>query len=603
MRTNTAKIIPVEEMRDPDAAKKQEKDFPEGQGGIVGFVYDTWNTWAMERRQKEQTWLECEKAYLSKHSSIQGEQKWKTKAFVPASFTAVENIHAQLMNGLFPSPDFFTVEPAEDEFTLRASAVKEMLTQQLTQSGFRSGFSAFLKQLVMIGNSAAIIDWNTERSGTDVIFSGSRFIPLDMKYFHVDPFSAHPHTANKMRRYWMSHEEAEALGIFDEDALDEARGPGPGGIAATTEDSNRMTAAQTAELTTGIDPKRGDLAIVELWGTFEVEGRIYENHVASVGNGVLLRLQPSPFLHGRDPFIFGRYSIVPGEAYGIGALEPALPLQYLINTFTNQKSDELAIIINGMWKYIDDGVIDIDNLQAEPGALFEVGDMSNIAPLHPSKAVSLAYTEIADLERKFEEATGAIKLVAGGTPGVARTATEVMALTQSGNARFAELVADIEATSLVGALYKYLDNAKQFMKRDAVVKILGEDAEEFVTITEDDLQHGYSIRPGGSLLIGVREMRLRNLLQYAQIIGQIQPIAQRMDWDKFNKRIWRELGFDAGDSLLKDVQESPQIPAATQQPQQRQQQVPAQAPDLNAIIGQMQTGQEGGMPDGATGLQ
>lgn len=98
-------------------------------------------------------------------------------------------------------------------------------------------------------------------------------------------------------------------------------------------------------------------------------------------------------------------------------------------------------------------------------------------------------------------------------------------------------------------------------------------------------------------------MRLRNLLQYAQIIGQIQPIAQRMDWDKFNKRIWRELGFDAGDSLLKDVQESPQIPAATQQPQQRQQQVPAQAPDLNAIIGQMQTGQEGGMPDGATGLQ
>lgn len=570
LNRNRAVILPDEENQGfisgaagnaPDPERIQYDNVDDA----AAYVNKLWKDWEAERIDKESVWLECEKAYLSQHSSQNDMAKWKSKAFVPVSYNAVENIHAQLMSGLFPNAnDFFEVDPLDEDYVIRAGVVKEMLKQQLLQSGFRGEFSHFVKQLITIGSSAAIVDWDEDDAG----FRGSRLKTIDMKYFHVDPYAGEPHLANKMRRYWMTPEEAELSGIFDEDSLEAIGTVGALG-AYTNEDANRITAAQASDLTQGIDPDRGGIEITELWGTFEIDGKIYENHVLSIGNGAaVLRFEASPYMHGRDPFIFTRYTIVPGEVYGIGALEPALPLQFLINTFTNQKVDELSIVINGMYKYVDDGVIDTDNIVSEPGALFEVGDIENIQNIAPSQAVALAYTEIADLERKFEEATGALKLVVGGaqSTGDRTTATEVLAITQSGNARFNETLAHVENTAFAPALRLYVSNAAQFMSQNFVVKAVGEEeAEEWLSISPEDIKGNYSIRPGGSRLVGVRELRLRNLMQYAQVIGQVEALATRMDWNKFNSKIWKELGFDADENMLKDEQPpaTPALPAAT----------------------------------------
>lgn len=598
INSGRAKIIEPSELENEKEDKKKNDDIPTDARGICGFVYDTWRKWSEERNSKELVWLECERAYLSKHSPNQNTARWKSKAFVPVSFNAVENIHSQIMAGLFPSQDFFDVTPVQEGFDARASAVRSLLAHQLSESNFRDNFSAFLKQLITIGNSAAMVDWVVDRSGKSVISECSRFTPLDMKYFHVDPFCSDPQRGNKMRRYWLTEDEAESLGWFVQEGIEEAaETSSAGGTIEGNEDANRRTAAQEADLTSGIDRDRGPLDIFELWGTFEYNGERFENYVVSVANGKLLRMLPSPYLDGRDPFIFCRYANVAGEAYGIGALEPALPLQYLINTFTNQKVDELSVIINGMFKYVDDGVIDVDNLISEPSALFEVGDINNLQRISPDTSVTMAYTEISDLERKFEEATGAIKLVAGGTPNMARTATEVMALTQSGNSRFAEQVANIESTGVTPALRKYIGNAKQFMKKAVSVRILGEAEPAWIEVSPQDVSHEYTIRAGGSRLVGMRELRMRNLMQYIQIIGQIAPIAQRMDWDKLDRRIWRELGFDDSQSMLKPEQ---LVNAGMGAPQG----APPQGTPTNGqnpAVDQMMMGMMGGMPGGGKG--
>jgi len=598
MRENRAKILPEKESSDTHLSNAKATLEQYKVRGITGKVYEMWTRWAAERISKEKVWLQCEKAYLSKFDVTQGTPKWKSRAFVPASFSAVENIHSQIMSGLFPNERFFDVHPMDDGFELRAAAAKELLYQQVYASDFRTNVSHFLKQLITIGNSAAIVDWSEEYSGDEQIFSGSRFKTLDMKYFHVDPFASDPHTANKLRKYWLTYEEAEALEIFDTDALKLLKGSaGNGGVSASQEDANHIATAQAADMTTGVDTNRGALEVTELWGSFEHDGEVYNNFVCSVANGVLLRLQPSPYEHGRDPFIFARYSVVAGEAYGIGALEPALPLQYLINSFTNQKVDELSIIINGMFKFKDDGVIDIDNLVAEPGALFEVADMDNFQPVTPASAVSLAYQEIGDLERKFEEATGAIKLVSGGAPDGARTATEVMALTQSGNSRFNEILAQVETSVIRTSLRMYLSNAAQFMSEEQSIKILGQDDADEIdawqSIHPDDLRGRYDIKPGGSRLVAMREFRLKNLMTYLQTVGQVQALAPRLDWAKINKRIMRELGFDDDDEFMKPEQ-------AVQQPQPQQAQGGAPTPaQANPLAEQMMAGQEAGVPDGA----
>lgn len=533
----------------------------------AAYVMSTYDEWAVERRAIEEKWLYCEKAYRSVYDPNPEDDKWKSRRFVPVSHVAVENIHAQLMNGLFPNVDsFFTVQPADEEYEERADVVREVLRNHLSRSAFREGFSIFLKQLIVLGTSAAMVDW-------DAATQTSRFIPLDMFYFHVDPYAGDPRFANKMRRYWMTEAEALASGAFDPDAVHRAaQGAQQKGAITTTSDSLAASRARFFGRTQGIDPHRGELEMTELWGTFEVEGVTYENHVITVANGEIVRFEPSPYGELRDPFVFTRYTSVPGEVYGIGALEPALPLQDLINVFTNQKVDELSLIINGVYKYVDDGVFD-EQPVAEPGALIKVGDINNLQPLvHPS-TVSLAYTEIADLERKFQEATGAIKLVVGGAEsglGSRATATEVMALTQSGSSRFNELLARVEANGLGPALHRYLRNAAMFMERPMAVRIFGDDEDdlgEWVAVSREDMDGDYTIELGGSKLVGVRDMRLQNIMRYLQTIGSIPQIAQRLDWEALNKRIWQELGFDTDAvPLLPEQPEQAQPLAANNQP-------------------------------------
>jgi len=610
IKTGRAKILPeaAAEPKEPDDRKgsptyeQKETMFdystadPESRQyqlrSLAGQVYETYSLWSTERINIEQTWLECRKAYLSQHSATQGVAKWKSRAFVPASFNAVENVHAQLMSGVMPTERFFEVDPASEGEDVFAAAAKEVLLHQLRTSGFRSEFSAFIKQLLTIGNSAAMLDWETEKSGDKILRQGTRARTLDMNYFHVDPFASNVQTCDVMRRYWMSHEEAEMSGAFDADALEMVNRAVAAGIATGQDESNDISYKQAAGYTTGLDPARGPLQLTEKWGRFVIDDEVYENHVATIANGVVLRFEPSPYPNGRHPFVFARYSLVHGQVYGVGILEPALPLQYLINSFTNQKVDELSIIINGMFKFKDDGVIDIDNLVAEPAALFEVADMDNIQGIAPTSSVALAYTEIADLERKFEEATGAIKLSVGGHPTGERTATEVMAITQSSNSRFNEALAHIEREALVPMLEMFLGNAADNLSDKQVIKIIGDSAEDeaereaWLEVDKEDLARGFVIRAGGSRLVAMREFRLRNLMTYLQTVGQIEPLANRLDWDKVNARIWRDLGFDDDSVMLKP--EQPQAPTAPA-PQQAAPAAPNPA-DAGALIEQMMGG-------------
>jgi len=516
----------------------------------VAFVMETWDTWTKERVNKEAIWLECENAYLSHNDEKRIAQKWKSRAYIPASHSAVENIHAQLMKGAFPVTGFFDVRSVSPGTDVRAQAARELLRNQIRRSQFRAEFSKFLKQLIIIGNSAAMVDWVKEYSGERLVYEGPRLKTLDMRYFHVDPFSS-DEFPNVMRRYWMSYEEAKATGLFDKQALLEAKQHAV--ASASQADANATEKKQAFGLTGTMHRRRGDIEITEFWGTMDIEEGVFENYVVSVANGSkLLRATPSPYANGRHPFVFAKYNPVAGEAYGIGALEPALDLQALINTFTNQKVDELSIIINGLFKYIDDGVIDAEQAEIEPGAWIEVGELDNLQAIHHDRAVSLAYTEIADLEKKFEEATGAIKLVAGGVPSQPRTATETLALTQSGNARFDEILAHLEATAIQPMLELYLQHSAEFMSQETSVRILDseEERQAWVSIRPEDLAHGYDIVPTGARQTGLREIRLKNLMQYLQIAGSTPQIAQRLDWNKVNQRIWRELGFDDDDTLM-----------------------------------------------------
>ena len=548
-------------------------------------VIGLWDVWTKERETKESVWLQCERAYLSAHDEAKGPLKWNSKAYVPAANAAVENIHSQLMKGLFPHAEAFDIKPTGPDAEFRAQAVRALLEYQMRRSSFRAEYSKFLKQMIIIGSSAATVDWHREFSGETLVFEGPRFTALDMKYFHVDPFSSDANP-NILRKYWISTGEARRSKLFNDAAITSLNQI-PAGTSATTQDAEAIAKKQAFGLTGDIHSDRGEIEVTEFWGTVEIEGEYFENYVISIANGsTVLRCDPSPYSSGKHPFVYDVYNPVAGEAYGIGALEPALDLQYLINTFTNQKVDELSIIINGIYKYIDDGVIDSEQQTIHPGAWIEVGDMTNLEPIHPSQSVALAYNEIQDLERKFEEATGALKLVSGGMPKGTRTATETMAIQQSGNSRFDEILAHIETHSVQQAMYLYMAHSAQFLTDELAVKIVGQDRAEWLTVSPEDLAMNFEIIPGGARMAGIREMRMRNLLQYLQTVGGIEAISQRLDWDKVDKRIWREMGFNDEESLLLPA---PAQPALGEEAAGAAGQ-PAGAPDLAALASQIMGG-------------
>jgi len=128
------------------------------------------------------------------------------------------------------------------------------------------------------------------------------------------------------------------------------------------------------------------------------------------------------------PCAVPRWMLIPASVYATGPVASALPDIKTLNDITRMELCSLDIAISGMWKAVDDGVLNPRSIKVGPRKIIAVGDPDSLQPLETGVNFNVSFTKAEQLERKIRKVLLADALQPQDGP--AMTATEVHARMQ-----------------------------------------------------------------------------------------------------------------------------------------------------------------------------
>ena len=512
---------------------------------VAEFIKSSFDSWKSARQEKETMWQSCVDNYLTTiDTSKYDEWPWRSKVCDTMSQETADTIASALRNALFPlTEDYFDLKGTDELGIKHEAHTSEYLKKQLKSAKFQEKMRVFLKQLAVLGNSVALIPWTkcTKNKKKRVIENGTVKVKsirkslydnfdietLDILDVVFDPNKPYTRESMCIYRTYKSMVELKANSNYDKEGLGLIDSGFEQYQMKTDTTVDKFKRAQAFGLT--YDPDTDDTELLVCYGTFEIDGIVYEDYMGITGNGVLLRFEPNPYWGG-CPVFLGTYDPLWFSSYGRGPLEPILGVQELINTFTNQKADILNLIIMGTFAYVNDGVIDPDSLFLRPAGGIEVGDINNIKPLNPSSNVALTYQEIAMLRERGERSSAASNYEVGVPGGGRKTAFEASILKQGSAGRFGDVVKHTGDGVVESMLEFMLDCLKQF-------KYGSGDIEDEALLGE------YAINYYGADTSIVRQTMLQALLGYLDISARMPTMQEAIDPLKLSSLIKKYLGL------------------------------------------------------------
>lgn len=554
---------------------------------VAQTVAQCWEDWTHERRKKERIWQECVMNYLCEvdEAKYQG-WPWRSKVADTLSQETGDTVASSLINGLFPLNEKYLDISGEDEPSAdRAPKMLGYLEQQLKRANFIESVRPWAKQLSVIGNAPYIGRFDVLkkpvkrrlvkrdlRSGkpsysiepTASIKTVS-FRSLDAFDVVFDPDSLNPNESLMIWRMVMSKAKVMGLpNVENLDDLEDAEGGAPSQASDALKNQRKRAYGVDKPEDVQQESDPNEIELLMAYGDLDVEGELHENQFIIVANRkTVLRAEAEPFWAGR-PIGWAGYDQLWMTGLEKGPLEPIRGVQSLIDTFQNQKADILNLIINGAFAYVNDGIIDPDNLWLRPGGFIEVGSLENLKPLQPDQNVALAYQEISVLREQAERSSGKSRFDMGIAPGGRRTAYEANLIRGGGSSRSNDILRHLANGPMESYLSWALGTLQQ-MKWDS-----GE-------IENDILAGHYRLDFLGADLTTLRQFQVQNLMMAIQVMAQAPP--EMTAW--VNKQhVWRELfkalTMDDEKSINTPEDAQKELQSIAQRDQQKQLQAPMQ---------------------------
>lgn len=242
------------------------------------------------------------------------------------------------------------------------------------------------------------------------------------------------------------------------------------------------------------DLARQRLTAHEYWGYWDIDGTgIVQGIVATIVNGIIIKLERNPFPDGKFPFVVVPYMPVKGSVYGEPDAELVKDNQQIIQALTRSMIDINARSANGQIA-IPKGFLDTPNLMKfRKGEDYEY----NPSDLHPSQAIFMhTANEIPQsimvlLQSQYAEAESAtgVKAFQNGIDGnaygqvVAGMSQAITAMTQRESDIIFRLTKGLEE---IGNKLIAMNTA--WLSEEEVVQIT---QDEFITIKKEDLQGNF----------------------------------------------------------------------------------------------------------------
>lgn len=565
---------------------------------IAGHVRSELERFKNARSELEDSWLEAWSLYLNTRQGVDYMRSkvlqtvgnvnddWRHKINTGKAFEAVETIHSYLMAAFFPNEDWFEAVPTmpgEDNHLL-SRVVKRFVLNKLNAANFQSEFSAFLRQLIVTGNSVMALPWRydlkTNRAVVkveqplfdelgdepewevvekEVEHQRPEFETLDMFDVYLDPTAIDPNDSTIIRILRKTKAEIVSLfedGVYEGYTKDEVLRLEP---APTLSSEQEMFQTISGYVTNELNGH--ELEIVEYWGDLHLSDRTYHDVVVTLIGDKVVRFETNPYW--RKPFVVGTYIRVPRQPYAMGALQPNLGMLHQLNIITNQRLDNIELHVNKMWALVDDGVLDPDDIETVPGKVLKMGNPDSLRPVDMGRAdFTITYQEASVLESTIDKNMGTGNYVGANAQrqGERVTAAEIAAVRDAGGNRLSGIHKHIEETALKEILERVFELMRQFVREDEIVRIAGDKAGEFnyFSVGAGEINKPLSLKPLGAGHVIERKKYIQDRLDFIASISQVPQMSEKIDYEAILHDLLINWGFDEPEKYLKKEVAQPQ---------------------------------------------
>ena len=579
------------------------------------------------RDTKKIDWLRFYVLY--KNWIDRAEYPYESNLAIPSAYSNVEVQVAFLLDMIFESGDFVEVLGKTQTGQLSAKAVREMLNYH-----FRESFNTYedmqqiARTLLIFGTAIEKIywDWRKEYQTSKIpkidpengeplygefeerlvpveVANNPAGYPVDLLNFGVDPNANTLENArfafeeqwiepdrllslSKLYKGYKKKNVMRVLGMPQDDDVN---------INLTEKlDEIGITDNQKSPYV-----ERGKVHVVDYWGYLATgwkNGKLSENSktqlihaVLAVGNSagadvkdpVVLLAEPSPFNHGRLPYVDFRINACVGEFYGQGDIEYCESLYLEQRDQRNVQMDNLSRTANQMWKVKNGAVLDESELIWRPGGIVHVDEVDNLLPIETPRIDPSHFKSQDDIRRDIEMATGVNDFVMGqyrSSMGFNDTATGISLIQQTALMRLGQK-GQIIQRGIRDVAKLTFGLIQQFQSEGTSVRILDREGAmryRFVNILPQELMQAYDFNIINGPALGSRPMRVNQLMQLLQIVVNTQKEGgMTPEVQKLYKRIVEEMdvpnpnelaGFPDFNQPLPEIpgenmeMESPQLP-------------------------------------------
>lgn len=541
---------------------------------IYGGEQTLWDIACTEENSRQaitDKWLVYWGLYKTRPIKEQVDDEWKARLNDGKTFEVVETVSSYLMNALFFSDSFLSLianEPGVDEpgNQITPLATKYFL-DMLNKSNFKREIKLFLSQLLLTGFSGIMPYWNDDAKLCFHTINGyDLFVDSSKRYDPLTSYSFRRFQLNKLEfAEWV---EAGYLDIEEFESLEDAWNILKDQDSSRSSDLylNRDTIQKTVN---------DELVVV-----YEFYEPIEKCLTRFVQENILYKEEGATC-----PWIIGCLFETPEDPYSLGLIESSVGIIYANNFFQNKRLDSLAVSVDNMWLFVDDGVTDPREIKSEPGKIITVGRPDSITPLPPpTNNFSLSYQEQLNLEQKIEKNTGTGALISANNfrKGERVTASEIEAVKDAGGNRLTTLFNMIEQTSILPVLYKALSIVAENMTGKATVALPSEvqGVVDFFAVLPEDLAHDYRITVLATQSVINRDKNISLLTEFIGLVSQVPQFQELVNYENLYYDLLIKFGFDDPSRYIRQSE-----------PEQEPEQPTSPAQDLLA-----QGNQAGGLP-------
>lgn len=469
------------------------------------------------------------------------DSSWKSRLNDGKAFEIIETVGSYIRNALFFSDAWVKIDSNEPGLDEPGNAITPIVSKffadTLNKSNLRREFRVFLTQLLLCGYSAMYPYYDEDKKLCfEAINNYDVYIDSSKRY--------NPNTSYSFRRIQLNYGEFEnwvSDGYLD---ISEFKSTEDAWTALSdSQNSNRQSDLYANRDTTQLDEC-----------DFIVVCEFYEPNEKCLYRFV------DDYELGKEedvecPWIVAFLFETPEDCYALSLLSSSLGLIYTNNYFQNKRLDSLALSVDNMWLFVDDGVTDPASIKSKPGSVIQVGRPDSIVPMpFAANNTALSYQEQLNLEQKIDKNTGTGAVISANTfrQGERVTAKEINAVKEAGGNRLTDIYNHIEQTFVVPLLYKSLSILQKHIKKAAVVRVFGDESGvyDFFQLLPKDLQHNYLVSVTATQSVINRDKNISLLNEFLATVSQVPQFQEMINYENLYSDLLYQYGFDNPDRYI-----------------------------------------------------